>query len=128
MRFITFSEGAGLRRSPGVLLDDLSTVVDLSHHYATLQDLIDAGDAGRSKAESVVASRAGRLRLADVELLAPLPEPRQFRDCMFYEDHVRQAIAEDHRRSGNSGAPPPIRPEEHPSEPQSLMLNTHSDF
>src|SRR3546814_3058744 len=74
MRFITFSEGAGLRRSPGVLLDDLSTVVDLSHHYATLQDLIDAGDAGRSKAESVVASRAGRLRLADVELLAPRSE------------------------------------------------------
>src|SRR3546814_14577095 len=113
MRFITFSEGAGLRRSPGVLLDDLSTVVDLSHHYATLQDLIDAGDAGRSKPESVVASRAGRLRSADVDLLAPPPQHRQIRDCLVSEEHVRPAIADGYRPRGNSGPPHPTPPAPH---------------
>src|SRR3546814_20712815 len=29
---------------------------------------------------------------------------------MFYEEQVRQAIAQGHRRSGNGGAPPPIPP------------------
>src|SRR3546814_17877810 len=117
MRFITFSEGAGLRRSPGVLLDDLSTVVDLSPHYATLQDLIDAGDAGRSKAESVVASSAGRLRPAAADLLAPPPGLRHFPRVTVYEDPAPTATAEGHRRRANRRARPHTPPTSTPHPP-----------
>lgn len=43
----------------------------------------------------------GRLRFdrAAVRLLAPIPRPNSFRDCMVFEEHVRRATGED---------PPPV--------------------
>ena len=57
--------------------------------FASMLALIDADDEGLDLARSLLAKRAGEadlwLALADVELLAPLPEPRQMRDAMSFE-------------------------------------------
>lgn len=110
MRFVTFSDGRTSRDRPGVLLDDLSTIVDLGDRYTSLMDLIDDGEAGRVAAQAAVDAASHTVQLADVRLLAPLPEPRQFRDCMVYEKHVRQATINGRRLAGLTGETPPIAP------------------
>jgi len=63
--------------------------------FASMLDLVDAGDAGLDHARRLVERRAGETdlwsALSDVELLAPLPEPRQMRDAMSFALHIRQA-------------------------------------
>lgn len=110
MRFVTFSDDRTSRDSPGVLLDDLSTIVDLGDRYTSLLDLINDGEAGRVAAQAAVDTASHTVQLADVRLLAPLPEPRQFRDCMVYEKHVRQATVNGRRLAGLTGEMPPIAP------------------
>ena len=57
--------------------------------------LIDADDRGLELARGLVAKRKGEADLwrplAGVELQAPLPEPRQMRDAMSFERHIRQS-------------------------------------
>jgi len=63
--------------------------------FASILDLIDADDAGLDLARSLVERRGGEADLwsdlAQVELLAPLPEPRQMRDGMSFALHIRQS-------------------------------------
>jgi len=63
--------------------------------FASMQALIDADDAGLDLARGLIAKHAVEPKLwADidvVELLAPLPEPRQMRDGMSYATHIRQS-------------------------------------
>jgi len=63
--------------------------------FASMLDLIDADDAGLDHARGLLERRAGETdlwsALSDVELLAPLPEPRQMRDAMSFALHIRQA-------------------------------------
>ena len=62
--------------------------------FSSMLALIDADDEGLDLARSLLAKRGREadlwLDLADVELLAPLPEPRQ-RDAMSFERHIRQS-------------------------------------
>lgn len=99
MRFVTFTSGEGSAR-PGLLLADGATIADLGAHYPSLLALIDAGDAGLATARREAASPTQTLRLADARLLAPLPEPRQLRDCMVFEKHLRQASEQAQRMRG----------------------------
>lgn len=63
--------------------------------FASMLNLIDADDAGLDVARALLEKRGGEadlwLRLADVTLLAPLPEPRQMRDGMSFATHIRQS-------------------------------------
>ena len=64
--------------------------------FASMLALIDSDDAGLDRARSLLAKRGRRRRpvdsdLANVELLAPLPEPRQMRDAMSFALHIRQS-------------------------------------
>jgi 2-keto-4-pentenoate hydratase/2-oxohepta-3-ene-1,7-dioic acid hydratase in catechol pathway len=80
--------------------------------FASMLALIDADDEGLELARSLLAKRGGEadlwLGLADVELLAPLPEPRQMRDAMSFERHIRQSprgmLALDARAAGGEAA------------------------
>lgn len=76
--------------------------------FASMLDLIDGGEAAVDQARSLVASRGGddslSVALADVTLLAPLPRPRQMRDAMSYELHIRQCELGD-RRIAAAGDP-----------------------
>lgn len=103
MRFVTFapkgSTGTGAAR-PGLLREDGQTLVDLGAHFPSLLALIDAGDEGLAVARRAAAGSGDTLRLADHRLLAPLPEPRQLRDCMVFEKHLRQAFEQGQRMRG----------------------------
>lgn len=63
--------------------------------FASMLSLIDADNAGLDQARSLLDKRGGEVDLwsdlANVELLAPLPEPRQMRDGMSFALHIRQS-------------------------------------
>ena len=62
--------------------------------FASMADLIDAGGKGLDVAAEIFAARGNEddlsHPLSDVVLLAPLPEPRQFRDAMSFPKHILQ--------------------------------------
>jgi 2-keto-4-pentenoate hydratase/2-oxohepta-3-ene-1,7-dioic acid hydratase in catechol pathway len=63
--------------------------------FSSMLALIDADDGGLAAARNLFARRGGEsdlsMALSEVELLAPLPRPRQMRDCMSFAVHIRQA-------------------------------------
>jgi 2-keto-4-pentenoate hydratase/2-oxohepta-3-ene-1,7-dioic acid hydratase in catechol pathway len=63
--------------------------------FASMLALIDADEAGLDLARSLFVKRGGEDDLstatAYVDLLAPLPEPRQMRDAMSFVTHIRQS-------------------------------------
>ncbi|RBP15518.1 2-keto-4-pentenoate hydratase/2-oxohepta-3-ene-1,7-dioic acid hydratase in catechol pathway [Roseiarcus fermentans] len=63
--------------------------------FASMLSLIDADDAGLDLARTLLEKRGGEADLwrplAEVVLLAPLPEPRQMRDGMSFATHILQS-------------------------------------
>ena len=63
--------------------------------FASMLALIDAGEGALDQARALSETHAGdpslSVDLAAVELLAPLPEPRQMRDAMSFPIHILQA-------------------------------------
>lgn len=88
MKLVTFKTADG-RVAPGVLQDDLATIVDLSFAFPDMLALLDAGEAGLDKARGMAAEAKSTFRLADVKLLSPVPVPRRIRDCSVFEAHVK---------------------------------------
>ncbi len=84
--------------------------------YSDMLALIDAGEAGLRRVRQVAAGHgpdsAAWLALEGVELLAPLPQPRQMRDGMSFATHIRQSGAGARRLMALLGnrAPPPDGP------------------
>jgi 2-keto-4-pentenoate hydratase/2-oxohepta-3-ene-1,7-dioic acid hydratase in catechol pathway len=72
------------------------TAADSSPVFRSMLDLIDAGPVGLERARE--AERRGSVRhgIDQVQLRAPLPEPRQMRDFLSFEKHLRQARANRH--------------------------------
>jgi 2-keto-4-pentenoate hydratase/2-oxohepta-3-ene-1,7-dioic acid hydratase in catechol pathway len=103
MKLATFRSSGAVR--VGVVHADAGRLFDLAaaagragapqSPFASMLALIDSDDAGFDLARSLVDRRGGEADLwsdlAHVELLAPLPEPRQMRDAMSFALHVRQA-------------------------------------
>jgi 2-keto-4-pentenoate hydratase/2-oxohepta-3-ene-1,7-dioic acid hydratase in catechol pathway len=119
MKLATF-EKAGQRRI-GAILDRNNHLLDLAaaHQAATgasspyLTDmlaLIDGGPAALRLAQAcLVAPVATAIYpLSAVRLLAPLPEPRQIRDCMVFEEHLKNAFAQAEQLTGRHYAIPPV--------------------
>jgi 2-keto-4-pentenoate hydratase/2-oxohepta-3-ene-1,7-dioic acid hydratase in catechol pathway len=63
--------------------------------FASMLALIDADDRGLDAARALLEQRGGEVDLwaplDAVEVLAPLPEPRQMRDAMSFATHIRQS-------------------------------------
>jgi 2-keto-4-pentenoate hydratase/2-oxohepta-3-ene-1,7-dioic acid hydratase in catechol pathway len=63
--------------------------------FASMLALIDAGPAALDRARALFEDNAGddglSVDVAAVEILAPVPEPRQMRDGMSFPLHIRQA-------------------------------------
>jgi len=63
--------------------------------FASMLALVDSDNAGLDLARSLVERRGGEgdlwTDLNQIELIAPLPEPRQMRDAMSFALHIRQA-------------------------------------
>jgi len=94
MKLLTF-ENNGTRHI-GALLADSRTVSDFTAsepsapHFRDMLSLIDAGAEASAEARDLVARPKVRLALSAVRLLAPIPEPRQMRDFLCFEKHLRQ--------------------------------------
>jgi 2-keto-4-pentenoate hydratase/2-oxohepta-3-ene-1,7-dioic acid hydratase in catechol pathway len=98
MKLVTFLTPAG-ELHIGVLGDDAASIVDFTQtdpapHFRDMLGLIDGGPGALDRARSLKESaRSVVVPLAEQRLLAPVPEPRQMRDCLCFEKHLRQAIA-----------------------------------
>jgi 2-keto-4-pentenoate hydratase/2-oxohepta-3-ene-1,7-dioic acid hydratase in catechol pathway len=70
--------------------------------FADMLALIDAGQAGLDAARQFAADwpREAAVALAGLRLLAPLPEPRQMRDCLVFEEHLKNGMAQREKRTG----------------------------
>ncbi len=103
MKFATYRSGGAVR--VGVVEADVGRLFDLAAAarragapeapFASMLALVDSDDPGLDLARSLVGRRGGEgdlwSELDRVELLAPLPEPRQMRDAMSFALHIRQA-------------------------------------
>lgn len=106
MKLVTFQTDSHAP-SPGVLLDDLATIVDLCEAYPDMLALIDDGDNGLTRADELARRKRHTVPLADARLLAPLPQPRSIRDCSVFEAHLKNSNAAAIR----AGRPPMEIPE-----------------
>ncbi len=86
MKFVTFSTSNSALR-PGLLTDDGIQSVP----FASLMDLIQAGDEGLERVRSI--RDKSRIPLNEVRLHAPILHPTTFRDGYGFENHVKTANA-----------------------------------
>lgn len=108
MKLVTFVASDGGSHI-GALTDDLEGIVDFTQsdpalYFRDMLALIDGGpralDHARAlhdRSDAIVLPAKGR------RLLAPVPEPRQMRDCLCFEKHLRQARAALMSRDNPSG-------------------------
>jgi 2-keto-4-pentenoate hydratase/2-oxohepta-3-ene-1,7-dioic acid hydratase in catechol pathway len=80
------------------------------HVFADMLALIDAGAAGRDAADHLVDEwpESAALPVTGTRLLAPVPEPRQVRDCMAFEQHLLNAYKRAEERTGVKRTIPPV--------------------
>ena len=111
MKLATFSRGSGT--AIGVVDTARDQILDLaeasklvagtpSPDFDNMLTLIYAAGPGLEHARKLAAAwpAAATVPLGSVRLLAPVPEPRQMRDCLTFELHLRNAIARFEERSG----------------------------
>jgi len=124
-RLLTFErrDAAQPAPRPGAMLDD-ATVLDLQAAGIALPDLqaiVEAGEGGLTAIRAALAAPpgAGRLPLAEVRLLAPLPRPRRNVFCVGrnYMDHV----AEGDRAQGRSASEVPTFPQFFTKAPETVI-------
>jgi len=97
MKLLTFEHNGS--RHIGALLADSGMISDFTAsepsapHFRDMLSLIDAGADASAEARDLVERPKVRLSYSSVRLLAPVPEPRQMRDFLCFEKHLRQARA-----------------------------------
>jgi 2-keto-4-pentenoate hydratase/2-oxohepta-3-ene-1,7-dioic acid hydratase in catechol pathway len=91
MKLVTFETAASSARV-GALCNAGEGIVDMSAAFDSMLALIDAGERGLERARELLARADRLLARKDVRLLAPIPEPRQLRDAMCFEQHYRQGL------------------------------------
>lgn len=118
MKLATFSQP---NASPGIGIVDTARCAILALQKAarlagspesafeSMLALIDAGARGRARARELQTSwpDAASLPLDSVTLLAPLPEPRQMRDCLVFEEHLANSLKRSSERTGRALQPIP---------------------
>jgi 2-keto-4-pentenoate hydratase/2-oxohepta-3-ene-1,7-dioic acid hydratase in catechol pathway len=77
--------------------------------FADMLALIDAGEAGLAEARILAAAWPGEAAtpLAGLRLMAPLL-PRQMRDCLVFEGHLKNGMAQREKRTGVKESIPEI--------------------
>lgn len=99
MKLVTFELPAG-ERHIGALLPGETRIADFTASGAPwardMLALIDGGESALGAARALLAAPTTTRQLSEVRLLAPLPEPRQMRDFLCFEQHLRQARTQRH--------------------------------
>ena len=108
MKLVTF-ETNGARHIGAVLADgaiaDFTASAPSAPHFRDMLALIDGGKAALDEARALEASPKATAA-AGVKLLAPVPEPRQMRDFLCFEMHLRQARANRYLFTGGERGDP----------------------
>ena len=107
MRLVTFRIGNQPAR-PGALADGGRTVVQLA--APSVLAIVEGGQSALERAAETLARppREALFPLADVTLLAPIPQPPQMRDFLCFEKHLQQAFAAVARLRGTEARIPKI--------------------
>ena len=98
MKLVTFLTPAN-EQHIGALANDDALIVDFTGtdaapHFRDMLSLIDGGPKALDQARALrESSKAVVVPAAGQKLLAPVPEPRQMRDCLCFEKHLKQARA-----------------------------------
>ena len=92
MKLVTFRHAGNTSDRVGVLTGSARHVVDLSGSFSDMLALIDAGESGLATARDAQRAAQDEIPLEQVQLRAPLPEPRQMRDAMTFELHYKQSM------------------------------------
>lgn len=111
MKLATFVSERG--PAVGIVDTNRAAILDLAlasggdNAFVSMLSLIDGGPAALDRARALERGWAGPAShpLASTRLLAPLPEPRQIRDGMFFEEHVLNAGARVAARTGQAQQP-----------------------
>ncbi len=77
------------RKKVVALIDDL-TVLDLSHDYADMVALVEAGDEALAVIRTKLTDPDRIIALKHVKMCCPIM-PVQYRDCMVHELHLQNA-------------------------------------
>src|SRR5882757_2593117 len=97
MKLVTFNR-QGNADHVGVLVDDDQNVIDVTAadqdrpELRSMQDLIEAGDAGLDAVRAIVDATRVAIPLAEITILCPVPVPAQLRDALCFETHLKGAF------------------------------------
>lgn len=112
MKLATFSRHGGTSRV-GAVRDD-GTLVDLGEiepraPFRDMQAFIEAGELALREAARALerATDDAGYSLDDVTLHPPLDPPAQLRDCLAFEEHLRNAFAQGAKLTGEEPRPIP---------------------
>jgi 2-keto-4-pentenoate hydratase/2-oxohepta-3-ene-1,7-dioic acid hydratase in catechol pathway len=113
MKLLTFelqgSQYLGSLTQAGVV--NLSTTVPDEPAFSSMQDFIEAGQPALDLAYAVLASSPAIIDSDRINWLAPLPLPVQIRDCLGFEEHLKNAF-ESAVKVGAMAADDPVKAEE----------------
>src|SRR5262245_30591906 len=103
MRLVTFRIGNRPARA-GALADGGRSVVQLA--APSVLAIVEGGQDALDRAAETLRRppREALFPLADVTLLAPIPQPPQMRDFLCFEKHLQQAFAAVARLRGTEAA------------------------
>ena len=94
MKLLTFelqgSQYLGALTQAGVV--NLSATVPDELAFSSMQDFIEAGQPALDLAYAVLASSPAIIDSDRINWLAPLPLPVQIRDCLGFEEHLKNAF------------------------------------
>jgi len=113
MKLLTFelqgSQHLGALTGAGVI--DLSAAAPDELAFSSMQHFIEAGQPALDRAYALLASSPATLASDQINWLAPLPIPVQIRDCLGFEEHLKNAF-ESAVKVSAMGADDPAKAEE----------------
>ena len=113
MKLLTFelqgSQHLGALTGAGVI--NLSAAAPTELAFSSMQDFIEAGQPALDLAHAVLASSPAIIDSDRINWLAPLPLPVQIRDCLGFEEHLKNAF-ESAVKVGAMAADDPVKAEE----------------
>ena len=94
MKLITFkqqgAEHLGVFTDTRIINLSIAAAEDLA--FSSIQNFIEAGQPALDRAYAILASSSARIPSDQVDWLAPLPLPAQIRDCLGFEEHLKNSF------------------------------------
>ena len=113
MKLLTFelqgSQHLGALTGAGVI--NLSAAAPTELAFSSMQHFIEAGQPALDRAYALLASSPATLASDQINWLAPLPTPVQIRDCLGFEEHLKNAF-ESAVKVGAMAADDPVKAED----------------